>query len=239
MRPPPATTIIFVTLTLVISCCCQIIPFQEDITRDANDDVSMDESIRSKEGPVEERSRPRRRLNQLTVYKERTSVNCGDSGGGEGENTSAAACEAGTVTLGWSDYTAGTNTGIGSWSKIPSECSLLSRVGAPNPFFNSNNNNSPIDCNGCKCICTLVCQSGFCQDEAGPCAGGTKMGQSLFKPCETVANEAGVDVSSITMTSTPMVEAVPSLLNELSSSDTDTITDNGGHHCKIFGISCL
>jgi hypothetical protein len=42
MRPSPAATIIFPF---------QIIPFQ-DITRDANDDVSMDESIRSKEGPM-------------------------------------------------------------------------------------------------------------------------------------------------------------------------------------------
>ena len=45
---------------------------------------------------------------------------------------------------------------------------------------------------------------------------------------EAVAIEAGVDASSVTMTSTPMEEAAPSVPNELSSSDTDTTdtTDN-------------
>jgi hypothetical protein len=42
---------------------------------------------------------------------------------------------------------------------------------------------------------------------------------------EAVAIEAGVDVSSVTMTSTPMEEAAPSVSNGFPSSDSDT-TDN-------------
>jgi hypothetical protein len=45
---------------------------------------------------------------------------------------------------------------------------------------------------------------------------------------EAVAIEAGVDASSVTMTSTPMEKAAPSVPNALPSSDTDTTdtTDN-------------
>ena len=40
---------------------------------------------------------------QVAVYKERTSGQCGDSGGGWGKITSAAACGAGAAALGWGD----------------------------------------------------------------------------------------------------------------------------------------
>ena len=56
----------------------------------------------------------RRRLSGI-MYKERTSGQCGDSGGGWGKITSAAACGAGAAALGWGDTTAYT----GSYSQSP------------------------------------------------------------------------------------------------------------------------
>ena len=57
----------------------------EAIRRGARDDVSLTrdlEFIRSKEGPVEERSRPHRPRLTGVVYRERTWDKCGDDGGG-------------------------------------------------------------------------------------------------------------------------------------------------------------
>ena len=69
-------------------------------------------------------------------------------------------------------------------------------------------------------------------DTAALMAKGDEMSQKdsvvYTAVVEAVAVEAGVDASSVTMTSAPMEEAAPSVSNELSSSDTDTTgtTDN-------------
>jgi hypothetical protein len=71
-------------------------------------------------------------------------------------------------------------------------------------------------------------------DTAALTAKGDEMSQKdsvvYTAVVEAVAIEAGVDASSVTMTSTPMEEAAPSVPNELSSSDTDTTdtTDTTG-----------
>mgnify|MGYP006155599577 CR=1 FL=1 len=89
---------------------------------------------------------------QAAMYKERTSGKCGDSGGGWGYITSAAACEAGAAALGWGDTTADTKTS----SNWPPGCWYYISVEL---YFNSQNPN--IDCDSqFKCLCTLTCPPG-------------------------------------------------------------------------------
>jgi hypothetical protein len=192
MRPSLAATTIFLTLTLAVSCCSQIIPFQEGVVRDANDDVSMtmDELIRSEEGSpvaVEERSRSRRRLTGI-MYKERTSGNCGDSGGGWGKIASAAACGAGAVAVGWSDTTAGVASG-----GYPPGCYFHSEHNMQ-LYFNTDNSN--VACSSArKCLCTIVCLSGTYQDETG---------QSSCKSCPSdTYSMAGASSCTFEATSCP------------------------------------
>jgi hypothetical protein len=69
------------------------------------------------------------------VYKERTSGQCGDSGGGWGKITSAAACGAGVAALGWGDTTADNLPS----SSYPPGCFTV-RFGTL--YFNTQNSNS-------------------------------------------------------------------------------------------------
>jgi hypothetical protein len=102
----------------------------------------------------------RRRLSGI-LYKERTSGWCGNSGGGWGKITSAAACGAGAAALGWGDTTAET----GSWSNYPPGCYYSSGF----LYFNTQNPN--VDCSihssTNKCLCTLTCPPGTYQDQSG------------------------------------------------------------------------
>jgi len=95
---------------------------------------------------------------QVAIYKERTSGQCGDSGGGEGRITSAAACGAGALALGWGDTTAYTM----SVSYYPPGCSFYSGT----LYFNTENPNYTCASNE-KCLCTLTCQPGTYQDQSG------------------------------------------------------------------------
>ena len=103
-----------------------------------------------------------------TVYQERTSGICGDSGG-EGNITSNAACGAGAAALGWGDTTATT----GSYSGLPPGCSFYSGSLYFNTHFNTPGNR-PCGVFGTKCICTLTCPPGTYQDQTG---------QSTCKEC--------------------------------------------------------
>ena len=115
-------------------------------------------------------------LSQLPVYKERTSGNCGDSGGGWGKITSPAACETAVAALEWGDTTANT----GSYSGLPPGC-LLDSLGT---YFNTDNPNVACGTYNVQCLCTLTCQPGTYQDQSG---------QSECKACSpgTYQDEAG------------------------------------------------
>ena len=103
---------------------------------------------------------------QVAMYKERTSGKCGDSGGGWGKITSAAACGAGAAALGWGDTTAYT----WSISTHPPGCYYY----YPSLMYNTADTNIACSSNK-KCICTLVCPPGTYQDQTG---------QSTCKECQ-------------------------------------------------------
>jgi hypothetical protein len=143
----------------------------EGIKHGANDNVSLTRDrafIRSKGGSVEEKSPPRGRRLTGVEYQERTSGNCGNSGGGWGKITSAAACEAGAAALSWSDTTAWTV----STSDGPPGCSYSA---SGDLIFNTDNPNYACSSN-LKCLCTLVqgCPPGTYRDQTG---------QSTCKSC--------------------------------------------------------
>ena len=108
--------------------------------------------------------------NQALMYKQRTSGKCGDSGGGWGYITSAAACGAGAAALGWTDTTAAGASVGWSPSANPGSC-----------FRHSNGNLGfmPISSVLCsstyQCLCTHEDQapvykqrtSGKCGDSGG------------------------------------------------------------------------
>ena len=113
---------------------------------------------------------------QMAVYKERTSGNCGDGGGGEWKITSIAACEAGAVAVGWYDTSARTGTLMAGCYDVL-DINNQKYYGKRDLFFNPNN---PIHrCNeDAKCLCTVSCVPGTYQDENGQsscktCASGT------------------------------------------------------------------
>tara|TARA_B110000285_G_scaffold26159_1_gene25248 strand:- start:175 stop:1380 length:1206 start_codon:yes stop_codon:yes gene_type:complete len=121
-------------------------------------------------------------LSQLPVYKERTSGNCGDSGG-EGKITSAAACEAGAAALGWSGTTADTQT----YDLIPPGCFVSFSFGELS--FNTDSPNYACSSYE-KCLCTLTCPPGTYQDQLGQseckaCAPGTYQDEAGKNKCKS------------------------------------------------------
>jgi len=125
------------------------------------------------------------------IYKEITSGNCGDSGGGWGKITSAAACEAVSVVLGLGDTFAATMSSSdyppGCFYSIP----LLSAFPATLRFNQADNQTDNIVCNsGHKCLCTLTCLPGTYQDlinetSCKSCASGQYQDQSEKSSCKT------------------------------------------------------
>jgi len=109
---------------------------------------------------------------QVAIYKERTSGRCGDSGGGWGYITSAAACGAGGAALVPSArFVTSENENFAN-SIYPSGCFILGSL-----YFNTDNTN--VACKSyTKCVCTLTCPPGTYQDQSGQssceiCASGT------------------------------------------------------------------
>jgi len=109
---------------------------------------------------------------QVAIYKERTSGRCGDSGGGWGYITSAAACGAGAAALVPSArFVTSENENFAN-SIYPSGCFILGSL-----YFNTDNTN--VACKSyTKCVCTLTCPPGTYQDQSGQssceiCASGT------------------------------------------------------------------
>jgi len=106
------------------------------------------------------------------VYKVRSENpfggQCGDSGGGWGKITSAAACGAGAAAFGWSDTTAQTV----SWSGKPSGCYYAGEL-----YFNTYSDYSGLCGHSGACLCTRTCPAGTYQNEVGQsscktCASG-------------------------------------------------------------------
>ena len=117
------------------------------------------------------------------MYKERTSGNCGDSGGGWGKITSAAACGAGAAALGWDSNSFGqerpADTHFDSRSygaEVGAGCAMSTGYGLnffeqdyiyglnicqPMTDLNSDDSGAKF-----KCLCKLKCQPGTYKDQS-------------------------------------------------------------------------
>ena len=118
------------------------------------------------------------------MYKDRTSGKCGDSGGGWGKITSAAACEAGAAAMRWFDTTAWS---LETTSRVEG---CYYDVWGSGLFFNKFATTWSCGSDR-RCLCTLTCPPGTYQDQSGQafcktCASGQyqeQSGQSSCKPC--------------------------------------------------------
>jgi hypothetical protein len=129
---------------------------------------------------------------QIGMYKERTSGNCGDSGGGWGKITSAAACGAGAAALGWGDTTATTQD-----RNYSPGCYISNAL-----YFNTRSSSTYTCGSNEICLCTLTCQPGTYQDESGQtscktCPSGKSQPSSGKNYCQTDRRLSNTKLNSV------------------------------------------
>jgi len=120
-------------------------------------------------------------VDAVLVYKERTSGECGDSGGGWGKITSAAACGAGASAIAGAAAIAA----FKSFSNKPPGC-IEQYDGSL--FFNSQNPN--VDCSSSyKCLCSMDCGAGNYASTSGSCSTCVTIANAATVQCTTGSNE--------------------------------------------------